>query len=300
MTHPQTSFRQLALIGKYSAQDIGAPIQAFAEFLQTRGHTVWLDDKTAQHVALPNLQHGSLEQLAAEVDAAIVIGGDGTLLGIARQLAPFDIPLIGVNQGRLGFMTDIPLDAWQAPLSAILQGDYVEEQRALLEAEVWREDKKCFSALALNDVVVSRGATGGMIEVSVLVDGAPMTTLRADGLILATPTGSTAYALSAGGPILHPKLAGITLVPVAPHSLTNRPIALPNEVEVEMIIRSGRDMSVHFDMQTLTALQDGDRIKIKRAAAAIRLLHPPGYDYFAMLRQKLHWSINPLLEGKAS
>ncbi|RCS58696.1 NAD kinase [Parvibium lacunae] len=301
---------KLALIGKYSRSlastpnagmpDIAHPIHEIASYLQAAGHQVWLDEKTAEQTHLPHLPHADLVTLGQTVDAAIVLGGDGTLLGIARQFAPYDIPLIGINQGRLGFMTDIPLQGWQPDLQAILAGQAIEERRALLEAEVWRANESCFKALALNDVVVSRGGTGGMIEVSVLVDGEPMTTLRADGLILATPTGSTAYALSAGGPILHPRLAGITLVPVAPHSLTNRPITLPNDVAVEMIIRSGRNMSVHFDMQSLTELQDGDRITIKRAQHSIRLLHPPGYDYFGMLRAKLHWSINPLLEGKAS
>ncbi len=231
----------------------------------------------------------------------VALSGDvpeRTMLGIARQLAPYDVPLIGINQGRLGFMTDIPLKRMIPVLADMLQGKVESERRSLLEGSVWRDGRQIFGGLAFNDVVVSRGATSGMVELAVEVDGRFMYNQRSDGLIVATPTGSTAYALSAGGPLLHPTLHGLVLVPIAPHALSNRPIVLPDSSEIMIEVVSGREMSVNFDMQSLASLMHHDRIVIRRSPHAITFLHPQGWSYYATLRQKLHWHEYPSVEGQ--
>jgi NAD+ kinase len=223
----------------------------------------------------------------------VIVGGDGTMLGIARLLAPFNVPLIGINQGRVGFMTDIPLDRVMPVLCEMLAGKVETESRALLEATVIRDGASIFNALACNDVVVSRGATSGMVELMVEVDGRFMYKQRSDGLIVATPTGSTAYALSAGGPILHPGVSGIVLVPIAPHALSNRPIVVTDTSQIVIEVIGGREVSANFDMQSLTSLSHGDRIVIARSLHTITFLHPQGWSYYDTLRQKLHWNETP-------
>ncbi len=288
----------IALIGKYNAQGIIEPLRDIAAALTQRGHTVLIDNGTATHTPLPGYPTCAIEEIGQRAQLAVVVGGDGTMLGIARQLAAYGIPLIGINQGRLGFMTDIPLAKALEVLADMLDGQFESVQRTMLEALVLRDDAVIFEALALNDVVVSRGASSGMIEMAISVNTQHMTTQRADGLIVATPTGSTAYALSAGGPILHPQLAGILMVPIAPHAMTNRPIALPDASTIEIRMRGERVATAHFDMQSLTEIQPGDCIRIKRAQHRTQLLHPVGYNYFAMLREKLHWNTSPLLDAE--
>jgi NAD+ kinase len=287
----------IALVGKYNAQGIVEPLREIATALAKRGHTVLIDADTAQHSPFPGFASCTLDEIGLRAQLAVVVGGDGTMLSLARQLAPYGIPLIGINQGRLGFMTDIPLANAVEVLEDILDGHFESVQRTMLEAQVWRDEQMIFEALALNDVVVNRGAGSGMIEMAISVNDQPMAVHRADGLIVATPTGSTAYALSAGGPILHPQLAGILMVPIAPHALTNRPIALPDYSTIEVRIRGERSATAHFDMQSLTEIQPGDSIRIKRSQHRTQLLHPVGYNYFAMLRAKLHWNTSPLLEN---
>ena len=219
------------------------------------------------------------------------------MLGAARALARHEIPLIGINHGRLGFITDIGLDTWRQALSSILEGHYASEERTLLTARVVRNGETVWSELALNDVVVNRSSRTGMIEMQVHVDDLYMYSQRADGLIVATPTGSTAYALSANGPILHPQVKGIVLVPVAPQSLSNRPIALPDDVTVTIRVLEGREPRVAGDMQVFSDLQVGDDIIVQRAPFMTHFLHPPGYSYFATLRGKLNWHELPSLRA---
>jgi len=190
----------------------------------------------------------------------------------------------------LGFITDIAMEGYQATLTPMLEGSYEVDQRPLMHAKVWRDGVCVFDALAMNDVVVNRGATSGMVELRVEVDGHFVANQRADGLIIASPTGSTAYALSAGGPVLHPSLSGWALVPIAPHTLSNRPIVLadPGEIAVELV--SGRDASANFDMQSLAKLLHGDRITVRRSQHQVTFLHPKGWSYFDTLRKKLHWN----------
>jgi NAD+ kinase len=216
----------------------------------------------------------------------------------SRASWPVRVPLIGINQGRLGFMTDIPIDRMLPVLGEILQRQGQAEKRTLLEGRVMRDGEMIHCGVAVNDVVVARGSGAGMAELKVTVDGHFMYNQRSDGLIVSTPTGSTAYALSAGGPLLHPSLAGIVLVPIAPHALSNRPIVVPDTSEIVVEIVSGRDISVNFDMQTFASLQHGDQIVISRSPNTITFLHPEGWSYYHTLREKLHWNEYPSSDGK--
>lgn len=292
------SYKTIAIVGKYPAAGIAQSLSEIADFLVKTGHAVIFEAETAQNTGLQHFTTMTPAQIGQHADAAIVVGGDGTMLGIARQLAPYHVPLIGINQGRLGFMTDIPLDRMMPLLADMLNGKLESEQRSLLEGSVQRAGATIFQALAFNDIVVSRGAGAGMAELRVEVDGRFMYNQRSDGLIAATPTGSTAYALSAGGPLLHPSLGGIALVPIAPHALSNRPIVVPDSSEIVIEIISGRDISVNFDMQSLASLLHHDRIVIRRSAHAITFLHPEGWSYYDTLREKLHWNEYPSVEGQ--
>jgi NAD+ kinase len=286
-------FLTIALFGKYGSNSMIEPLRMIANFLVGKGCRVLALEETATQLGLPFVVGLTVKEIGAQANAAIVVGGDGTFIGVARQFVLNNIPLIGINHGRLGFLTDIALSTCLEELSEILDGNYTKEARSLLQSKVMRGDQVLASALAFNDVVVSRGTVGGVIDVRVSVDGHYMCNQRGDGLIVSTPTGSTAYALSANGPILHPQVWGILLVPVAPHTLTNRPIVLSEKSKIEIVICGGRDTSVHFDMHSLQHLEVGDKILIERAATPVQLLHPRSYNYFDMLRNKLHWSAMP-------
>jgi NAD+ kinase len=290
-------FGQVALIGKYHAAL--APAMAastrealgeIARFLAAQGCEVVVERDTAANAGLSDYPTLDVAAIGSQCDLGLVVGGDGTMLGIGRQLACHGVPLIGINQGRLGFITDIPLDQFRHVLPPMLAGEYVEDERTLMHARVVRDGQCVFEALAMNDVVVNRGATSGMVELRVEVDGHFVANQRADGLIVATPTGSTAYALSAGGPMLHPSNPGWVLVPIAPHTLSNRPLVLPDAVEIVMELVAGRDASANFDMQSLASLVHGDRITVRRSQHKVRFLHPKGWTYFDTLRRKLHWN----------
>ncbi|WP_454691574.1 NAD kinase [Achromobacter aloeverae] len=290
-------FPTVALIGRHQDTGLDAPLRSLAHMLTQAGRAVLIEADTARNTGLGEYPVATLDEIGKQAALAIVMGGDGTMLGAARYLAPFGVPLVGVNHGRLGFITDVPLQDAQNALARVLEGNFVAEDRMLLQGNIWRGDKEMYSASALNDVVLNRAGRGGMIEVRVELDGVFMYTLRADGLIVATPTGSTAYALSANGPILHPGIAAMLLVPVAPQTLSNRPIALPVTSELSMTVTAmGRvesGASCHFDMQTWSDLQPGDRIAVRRAPHTIRFLHPEGYSFFTTLRRKLHWNLMP-------
>jgi NAD+ kinase len=289
----------IALIVRHNTAGIEQPVAGIVEFLKASGYRVVFEAATAAHLGLPGgIEALSATEIGEQAAAAVVVGGDGTMLGIARQLAKYDVPLIGINQGRLGFMTDIPIEDVVPVLGEILQGVATAEKRTLLEGRVLRAGKMIFCGMAVNDVVVSRGTGAGMVELKVTVDGTFMYNQRSDGLIVSSPTGSTAYALSAGGPLLHPSLRGIGLVPIAPHALSNRPIVVPDTSEIVLTIVSGRDISVNFDMQTFASLQHGDEIVISRSPHTITFLHPQGWSYYHTLREKLHWNEYPSSEGK--
>ena len=290
-------FRHVALVGKYqypasSTAACGARkvLDDIAHFLHAQGCEVALEAQTAATSGLTQYDTLDVEAIGKQCDLGLVVGGDGTMLSIGRQLARFGTPLIGINQGRLGFVTDIPLENYRATLTPMLRGEYEEDHRPLMHAQVQREGRVVFDALAMNDVVLNRGATSGMVEVRVEVDGHFVANQRADGLIVASPTGSTAYALSAGGPMLHPSIPGWVLVPIAPHTLSNRPIVLADVAEVAIELVSGRDASANFDMQSLASLLHGDRIIVRRSEFSVRFLHPRGWNYFDTLRKKLRWN----------
>jgi len=285
-----SAFKTIALIGKYKSPEITEPLLELSRFLQGRGVRVLIDPLTAAHVVRNNLEVVPLEEAGKLADLAIVIGGDGTMLNIARTLAPFDVALVGVNQGRLGFLTDLSIDSMHETIGEMLDGKYVTESRMLLACEVVRGADRVLDVLAFNDASISKGADGGLIELEVRIDGQFLYVLRADGLIVATPTGSTAYALSAGGPILQPALSVFSLVPVCPHTLSNRPIVVNSDASIEVLINKGADAHVHLDSHSHCGLMAGDRIRIRRYERSIRLLHPAGHNYYHMLREKLHWS----------
>ncbi len=294
---PATRFDTIAIIGKHGDPGATDLLRELADFLASRGHRVVFETGTAPDVHRSGLVALTPDQIGTDADLAIVLGGDGTMLGIARRLAPFGVPLIGVNQGRLGFMTDIASDRMLPVLAEMLDGKLATEQRGLLQGTVLRDGQSIFSGVAFNDIVVARGTGAGMVELRVTVDSHFMYNQRSDGLIVATPTGSTAYALSAGGPILQPDLGGIVLVPIAPHALSNRPIVLSDNREIEVEVVSGRDCSVNFDMQALSTLQHRDRVLIRRAAHTVTFLHPVGWSYYDTLREKLHWNEYPSVVG---
>ena len=290
-------FRHVALIGKYQAPSSGTSVlgaqkvlEGIAQFLVNQGCTVSIEAQTAANTQLDQYAALATDQIGEQCDLGLVVGGDGTMLSIGRQLASYGTPLIGINQGRLGFVTDIPLEGYQNTLAPMLQGEFEEDHRPLMYARVMRDNVCVYDAFAMNDVVVNRGAASGMVELRVEVGGHFVANQRADGLIIASPTGSTAYALSAGGPMLHPSIPGWVLVPIAPHTLSNRPIVLADATEIAIEIVSGRGASASFDMQSLASILHGDRILVTRSEYCVRFLHPRGWSYFDTLRKKLRWN----------
>jgi NAD+ kinase len=266
-----SAFRRILLIGKKGSPEIESSLSDLREFLRSRGCEVLAEGET-------------------KADLAIVIGGDGTMLAAARNLVRHHVPMVGINQGRVGFMTDIGHNDMQSGIGAILDGRYTLEERTLLDAEVIREQKSVLRTLALNEAVVGKGTQGRLIEFDLRLDGEFVYTLRADGVIVATPTGSTAYAMSAQGPILHPAVPALALVPLNPHTLSARPVSVSDRSVIEIVLVRAMDARAHFDGFALTDLTQGDRLVLKRSADTVRFVHPPGYRYFATLREKLRWS----------
>ena len=269
-----SQFKTIALFGRPRTEGLDAILASVERWLTRRGVKVLV-----QH----NQDKRTILALGRRADLGIIVGGDGTMLGVARTLAPLGLPVVGINLGRLGFITDIPFEL---------------EDRALLDVTAHRRTQSLFHSLALNDVTLSRSSRAGMIEVEVKVDGVFMYSERADGIILATPTGSTAYSLSASGPILHPMLQGLVLVPVAPQALSNRPIVLPDHAVIELHVIDGRNPRVNCDMQNFAELQRDDVVVVRRSAHSSRFLHPPGYSYYATLRSKLNWHEMPHLKPR--
>nr|WP_114637506.1 NAD kinase [Polynucleobacter necessarius] len=287
------AFSRVALVGKFHADGIEEHLKDLAMLVQNLGCEVFLEAATAQHLGLKDFPIKTAEDFAGAIDLVVVLGGDGTMLGIGRQLAGSNVPLVGINMGRLGYMTDIPIQSVQTILPKIIAGEYEADTRTLLAAVVMREGKEINRALALNDVVVNRSGISGIVELAVHVNGSFMYNQRSDGLIVSTPTGSTAYALSAGGPILHPHVAGILLAPIAPHSLSNRPIVLPQDSVTVIEVVDGREVIVNFDMQSQTNLQSSDKIEVRQSDKTIALLHPSNHSDYKTLREKLHWNEYP-------
>ncbi len=264
-----------------------ADLADLARHLSAKNIEVWLEQNTAQHAELTGFKTASIEAIGDKVDLAIVMGGDGTMLSAARSLMNSNIPLVGINRGRFGFLTDLRAEDMLAALDRILAGDYQKESRMLLSASIHRAGKLVHQGFALNDVVVKSGLR--LIELQVEINGKFVHKQRSDGLILSTPTGTTAYALSAGGPILHPNLDAIALVPISPHTLSNRPITVNSASKIEVTLVQVDEAHVSYDGQFQLALEQGDKISVQRAEQTITLLHPSEYCYFDMLRNKLNW-----------
>jgi NAD+ kinase len=281
------ALRRVALIGRRAGADLTEPLSRLAAFLAASGHEVLIEEETARATPLPAYRAAAPEALAANADVAIVVGGDGTMLGIARRLAPLNIPVIGINQGRLGFLTDIPIARMEPAVAAILGGRYVEERRTLLTAEVVRADGTRESALALNDVVLNRGGGGTMIECAVEIDGRFVYVMRADGVIVATPTGSTAYSFSAGGPIVSPDVACIVVTPVAAHMVFDRSLVLSADEHVRLEVVGEEPGLLSADGRGSLELPVGGSVGIGRAANPARLVRRDDAPAFhALVRDK--------------
>ena len=288
----QPAFHRVALIGKQTPE-IAQSLRALRDFLRQRGCEVMLERDTAAGVGengAAGCNAVGYDEIGRSADLAIVVGGDGTMLAAARNLAHHKVPLAGITQGRLGFMTDIALSEMSDSVGAILEGRHTLEERALIEAEILRGGKSLLRTVALNEAVVTKGSQARLIEFKLTIDGEYVYRLRADGVIVATPTGSTAYALSAQGPILQPTVRAFALVPLNPHVLSARPVSVSDSSVIEIELVRAVDARAHFDGFALTDLQQGDRLVLKRSANSIRFVHPPGYSYFTMLREKLRWS----------
>jgi NAD+ kinase len=285
------SFKSIAIIGKYMNQSalqlMQRDLAELAQHLSNKNIQVWIEENTAQHAEITGYKTASLKNIGGEVDLVIVMGGDGTMLSVARSLKDVDVPLVGINRGRFGFLTDLRAEDMLLQIDRILAGEFTKEPRVMLEAKVMRNGQVFYADYALNDVVIKSALR--LIELEVIVDEKFVHKQRADGLIISTPTGTTAYALSAGGPILHPNLHAISLVPICPHTLSNRPIAVHSDSQVEVTLMQFDEAQLSFDGQFQVALEVGDKIIINRAEQTISLLHPSDYCYFEMLRNKLNW-----------
>ena len=283
------AFRRVALIGKPHSPEIASSLRELRDVLRRSGCEVLVERETA--ASFGNGTTGSdYAALGKSADLAVVVGGDGTMLSAARSLVTYGVPLAGINQGRVGFMTDVSLKDMHSSIEALLEGRYRIEERTLIDAEVRRGDRALLRTLALNEAVVGKGSQGRLIEFAVHLDGEYIYTLRADGVIVATPTGSTAYALSAQGPILHPAVPAFALVPLNPHTLSARPVSVSDRSVIEIELVRALDARAHFDGFALADMAQGDRLVLRRSGQAVRFVHPPGYSYFVMLREKLSWS----------
>lgn len=286
-------FKNIALIGKYQSPDVINRVIELAEYLYTLSLNVFIDcgEYCILKEEFRQFTTGNITEWLLDLDLVIVIGGDGTLLSAARKIVNHEIPIIGINQGTLGFMTDISLDNMRATLDEILlQGKFGVEKRSLINACVIRDDKVIMENVALNDVVISRGSIGNMIEFDISVDGEFVLSQKSDGVIFATPTGSTAYSLAAGGPILHTLSSVLSIVPICPQSLSNRPIVLPENVVIEFLLTRENATQIHFDGQECFDLKYHDKVVLSKHIKEFRIIHPSNYSYFYTLRTKLDWS----------
>lgn len=285
-------FSYIGIFTKPNDVRVDNTLRQLHEFLLQRGHHVFCDQNAGLILGLPSMP---AEELARRIDLAIVVGGDGTLLTSGRLLALHEAPIVGVNLGRLGFLVDVSPDEMHTQLEQILQGHYQEEPRFVLHAEVSRDGETIGGDDALNDVVLHVRNEIRMIEFTTWVDGTFVNTQRADGLIISTPTGSTAYALSSGGPIMHPSLQAIVLAPICPHTLSDRPLVISSQSVIEIQLREQRDIPARlsFDGHNNIEMESGDRVRIHTRPEKVRLLHPQNYDYYHILRAKLHWGVQP-------
>ncbi len=284
-------FSTIGIFGKHAAPGVDKALRALLTYLQARELSVLCDASTAHHLPDLGLEAIPTDQLAQRADLIIVVGGDGTLLLAGRSAAAHGVPLLGINLGRLGFMVDVTPDDMASSLDAVLSGDFVSDERLMLSTSLVGEAQDATPVLALNDTVVRNRDFARVLEFDTYIDGQFISHHRADGIILATPTGSTAYALSGGGPVLHPSLNSLALVPICPHTLSDRPLIVSADHVIEVVVSEdiSTEALVTCDGQWNRELRAGDRVRIQRAEQSLQIIHPPGYDYFKLLRNKLGW-----------
>lgn len=289
-------FKKIGLFAKHSHQPIADTFEKLIHFLEKQGLSLTVDRQSASLLPHLSLKLAEREVIGKNSDLIIVLGGDGSLLNAARAVVPFGIPILGINRGSLGFLADILPQEMEKDLKSVLAGDYTHEERILLHARVERNQHIIAESTALNDVVLYRSGIARMIEFEAYINKEFVLRQRADGLIVATPTGSTAYALSGGGPILYPTLQAFVLVPMLPHTLTSRPIVVDNNNPIEIIITENNEVSskLSCDSQFHVDLKPGDIIHITKHKDPLILIHPPKHEYFSVLRQKLGWSTSQI------
>lgn len=289
MTH---EFKTIGLIGRYGDPTVNTTLRELNNFLESRNLTVLLDEGTAEVVPDHAGEIASRHMIGEKCDLAVIVGGDGTLLNAARTLTDYGVPLLGINRGRLGFLADISPAEIEVRLAEILDGKYLAEDRFLLHTIIEREGENISESDAFNDVVIHKWDVARMIEIQTFINDQYVNTMRADGLIVATPTGSTAYALSGGGPILHPTLNAVVLVPICPHTMSNRPVVVDGTSQIKIVVKdsSRSHAQVTCDGQINLGLVSGDRIMIQKKENPIKLIHPADHDYYDILRVKLRWS----------
>jgi NAD+ kinase len=290
-----TQFKRVGLISKPDAADISVTVQALCNLLAQANIDVFIDPETAKYVTLPSDKIIRIESLADHCDLIMSIGGDGTLLSSARSLVGKKVPLIGINLGRLGFLVDISPEEMAVKIKQVLEGEYHKEERIILITQIIRDGEVIHEQSAFNEVALHRLKSPGLIDIETYVDDNFVNSQRSDGLIIATPTGSTAYALSGGGPLMHPSLNAIVLVPINPHTLSNRPIVVDgnSHIGIKFSQRDKHKAQITCDNVILPDVLEGDVISIKRHSNKIRLLHPTDHDFFNTLRVKLDWSRAP-------
>jgi NAD+ kinase len=284
-------FKTIGVFGKYQDASIEKPLKILTAHLEAKGVQVKIGHTTAEEITRDLPQEKLDNDLAQDIDLAIVIGGDGTLLHVARRMAEAEVPLIGINLGRLGFLTDISQADMLDEIDTILEGNYHLEERMMLDVSVLRDSKVIYRQFALNDIVLGKHSLEKLISWQAHVDDQFVTAARSDGVILATPTGSTAYALSAGGAIMHPGLDVISMVPVSSHTLSNRPIGLPANANIELTIHNRAENRAHVSTDGLIgcSLTGDEVVRVTRSKLSVKLVHTKNYNYFAMLRAKLGW-----------
>jgi NAD+ kinase len=280
--------QRIGVILKKQDSRVPSILEDIVPWLQSRGIEVFLDESSAES-SPQGIQVAAPEDMIRQVDLVSVFGGDGTLLYAARLIGSSRIPILGINLGSLGFLTEVKLDEMRKAFEIVLSGQYQLEERVLLDVEVIRNRQIWAQHRALNDAVINNGALARIIELEVSVNSQPVLFTRADGLIIATPTGSTAYSLAAGGPILYPTLGAIIIAPICPHTLTNRPVVIPDKDAVVICLRRGTDVMLTVDGQVGTPLQPQDYVKIRRAESTLQLVLPFGNTFFKLLREKLRW-----------
>lgn len=292
MTLKAGAFATIGLFAKRTGSGIKDTLQELSKFLEQRGHKVVFESGIAEMLSVPASQSSAATEIGQKCDLIIVVGGDGSLLKAARAIVASKTPILGINRGNLGFLADVKPNCIEATLEQILSGKFYEEQRTMLQISIKQQNKQTAEHLALNDVVLHHGDIARLIEFQVFIDDHFVVDQRADGLITSTPTGSTGYALSGGGPIVYPTLEVLTLLPMFPHTLNSRPIVVPKQsrIKIRLTPNNRFDAKVSCDGQTHFPLAAGDEIHISAHEQDIILLHPESYNYFTVLREKLGWN----------